>query len=143
MTIEERFKALQTFAQAYTHDLQREMQRRTGIGNFRCYPHDEFISAFAEDHLTRAGDVLISLRVTLDLKGYGDGHVRQLKARLGPLAESLERLRANFEDSRDAVDFDWHISEFERKQDEGKAFAESVLRDCERLGEALNLMAHE
>ncbi|MES2746527.1 MAG: hypothetical protein V4655_13930 [Bdellovibrionota bacterium] len=141
MSIKDRFSALKTFADSYTRELESTIRRRTGIGNFRCFPCDEFISAYPEDHLTRAGAVLISLRLTLDLKGFGEDSVNQLKIHLTPLADSLDLLRPNFSESKEEIDFDWHITEVEQKLDEGQTFANRVTLDCEKLGHAIKQMA--
>ncbi len=141
MSIKDRFSALKTFAEGYTRELESQIRKRTGIGNFRCFLCDEFIDAYPEDHLTRGGAVLISLRVTLDLRGFGEGPVKKLKEHLSPLADTLDILRSNFAESKEEIDFDWHITETEQNLDEGQTFAWRVTLDCEKLADAINQMA--
>ncbi|MBC7659499.1 MAG: hypothetical protein H7249_07295 [Chitinophagaceae bacterium] len=128
--IEPRFKALEVWAKAFTAALECDIRVRTGIAVFHCFVLDQFEASFPAEHVTRDGHtVFIALRLALDLKTLPKSAISQVKAHMEPLRGRLTMLRDNFQDSPLCLDFDWHISEKERDDDQGKAFAEKVLND--------------
>lgn len=143
MNLKSRFEDLRSFGEIFTAACQQEIRKATGISNFKCFVHDQFEAAFPEDHLTRDGTMMLSLRLSLDLKGFGKASVDRLKQQIAPLNENYKVLRANFADSAEEVDFDWHVTEKERREDEGRGLTMRLYEDSRKLSQALQAILDE
>lgn len=136
-SIRTRFESLKTFGESLAKDLENKVRTQTGIPNFKVFVHDQFEASFPEDHLTRDGRVMLSLRLSLDLKGFGEARVRRVKDLLEARVSDWQLLRPNFEDSREEIDFDWHLTEKERDDNQGLGFGERILGDSQILSDEL------
>lgn len=109
MNFRERFDQLRISGESFCAELEKEI--RQFIPNYQVFVNDQFEAAFPEDHLMRDGKMMLSLRLKLDLKGFGKPNVSRLKSELGDIEGQLKVLRSNFADSAEEIDFDWHLQE--------------------------------
>lgn len=138
-----RFESLKTFGEGFARVQEQRIREATGLIQFQCFVHDQFESSFPEEHITQGQSVILFMRLTFDLRGFGVEHVKLLKDRLLPLTNALSFVRPNFGDPTESVDFDWHLTEVERDKDRGEVFANRLLADALTLALVLSELSKD